>query len=721
MNRLSAAFLLLLLAACATAQETAPAPAPRDDPMRPTRHMADVLRGAAGNLDGMSLRALVVGASGDGAALLSTPGDEALVVGAGAVVPQTIAGVRVPLEVEAVTPEGVSFVSPARETPLLLPATLQAAPAPDEAASETILRHAECRDVPMEMLMRMISGQTGLNISTSGKAGKTPVTLSLRNVEADVAVEEACLATGLWFRKESGSGVVRVTTMDEYSESLSSFREEQTETFTLLYPNVIEVASVIYGLYPERVMLSLGEEELLDDEQNDISRRFERFNTIAESGGSSFLEMDPGRTSSSGGSGGGTLSFNDGRVTMVGPVHQTVTLEDARRLAAAERLADTNALGNTLDTIQSRAANIFVTVSRKNSMLMVRSSDTRAMDDIRALVKRLDVPTPMVLLEVKVLELQLDDDFTSTFEFAAYEDADGTTPVADRFAFTDAGGNPRYRTSGGRRDWDDVAAGFPGFNPLLNEPMGDAFSFRLLSRHLQARIQLLEKDGKARTLATPLLLTANNEVSRLFIGEERPMVKNITSQTIASGDTTITVPQTEIEFQAVGTLLLITPNINADRTVTLRLLQENSEIQPNAATIPIYSLGSGGIVQNVPIDVVSSRSVTGTFVAKDRMSIAVGGLIKETEAEQVRRIPLLGRLPLLGWLFRGTETVKRRTELIVMVKPHVISTPGEAGAVSRRTLDDVSAHAARDARPSLNVMKADPFEATPATGEWAGE
>lgn len=199
------------------------------------------------------------------------------------------------------------------------------------------------------------------------------------------------------------------------------------------------------------------------------------------------------------------------------------------------------------------------------------------------------------------------------------------------------------------------------------------------------------------------------------------MVKNITSQTIASGDTTITVPQTEIEFQAVGTLLLITPNINADRTVTLRLLQENSEIQPNAATIPIYSLGSGGIVQNVPIDVVSSRSVTGTFVAKDRMSIAVGGLIKETEAEQVRRIPLLGRLPLLGWLFRGTETVKRRTELIVMVKPHVISTPGEAGAVSRRTLDDVSAHAARDARPSLNVMKADPFEATPATGEWAGE
>ena len=194
------------------------------------------------------------------------------------------------------------------------------------------------------------------------------------------------------------------------------------------------------------------------------------------------------------------------------------------------------------------------------------------------------------------------------------------------------------------------------------------------------------------------------------------MVRSITSQTIANGETTITVPQTEIEFQDVGTLLLITPNINADRTVTLRLLQENSEIVEGGASIPIYSASDGGLVQNVPVDVVSSRSVTGTFVAKDEMAMAVGGLVKETESVQEKRIPFLGRIPLLGWLFRSTEKVKRRTELVVLIRPHVISTPADGEETSRRTLDGVSASAARDGRPSLGVLPTDPFE-PPASPE----
>jgi general secretion pathway protein D len=202
-----------------------------------------------------------------------------------------------------------------------------------------------------------------------------------------------------------------------------------------------------------------------------------------------------------------------------------------------------------------------------------------------------------------------------------------------------------------------------------------------------------------------MLLTANDEVSRLFIGDERPMVRNITSQTIANGDTTITVPQTEIQFQDVGTLLLITPNINADRTVTLRLLQENSEINEGGASIPIYSATDGGIIQNVSVDVVSSRSVSGTFVAKDEMTMAVGGLVTEVESEQERRVPFLGRIPLLGWFFKSKERVKQRTELIVMIRPHVISTPADGEDISKRVLEGLSEHPARDGRKSLDVLK----------------
>jgi general secretion pathway protein D len=92
------------------------------------------------------------------------------------------------------------------------------------------------------------------------------------------------------------------------------------------------------------------------------------------------------------------------------------------------------------------------------------------------------------------------------------------------------------------------------------------------------------------------------------------------------------------------------------------------------------------------------------------MMVLAGGLIKETEEEIYTKTPVLGSIPLIGWLFRGTEKVKKRTELIVLIKPHVILTPVEGGKVSSELLKALSAHPAADGRDSLGVHK-------PADGE----
>ena len=152
-------------------------------------------------------------------------------------------------------------------------------------------------------------------------------------------------------------------------------------------------------------------------------------------------------------------------------------------------------------------------------------------------------------------------------------------------------------------------------------------------------------------------------------------------------------------------MLLITPNINSDKTVTLRLLQENSEIQENGGKIPIYTSGSVEPVAQTAVDVVYSRSLTGTFVAKDGMTVMAGGLIRETEKEIYTRTPILGSIPLLGWLFRGTEKGKQRTELIVLIRPHVISTPYEGGRISEELLKALSAHPTADGRPNMGIFK----------------
>ncbi len=697
-------FLFSLFTSLAMAASAATAA----DPTQPSPALSDALRTRIDSPEDLSIRALVVGPSGEGAALLGTRDFTSPPVRRGSVIHHEIDGIALPLAVQSITPEGVTLSNLGTpDTPFFLPGGFTPLPPPDQppasapAASESgsgrsvghslppsppspsspapLLRYIELTRVPLSSALRLIADQSGANLSASASTADTPVSILLRNVTPETAVAEICRAAGLWHRRDPATGIIRVTSLAEYEDSLSSFREEQTETFTLLYPNVLEVAAIVCGLYPERTLLSLGDERILDGEKDDIAKRFERFNLLADST-SGIMPLTPSAASASSSStADGTIAFNGGRVSVVPPLPRLAPAE-AARLSAAEE-ADPEAFGRDLDTLRARTANIFLTVSRKNGILVVRTSDAKALDDIRALVRRLDVPTPMVLLEVKILELALDDGFTSSFEYQFSQDYNTKSPDSSKLVQT--------------------LTGFPGLDPLSTDARNDSFAFRLLSSHLQMRIQMLETEGKAKTLATPLLLTANNEVSRLFIGEERPMVRNITSQTIANGDTTITVPQTEFDLQNVGTMLLITPNINPDRTVTLRLLQENSTIIKDGATIPFYSATDGGLIQNVPIDVVSSRSITGTFIAKDDLVTAVGGLVKETESLQESRIPILGRIPLLGWLFRSTEKVTQRTELIVLIRPHILTTPTTSETVTRDLLTPLSAHPARDARPSL--------------------
>ena len=214
-------------------------------------------------------------------------------------------------------------------------------------------------------------------------------------------------------------------------------------------------------------------------------------------------------------------------------------------------------------------------------------------------------------------------------------------------------------------------------------------TFQIVNDYFRMRMQLLEEKNRVKVLATPMLLTANNEVSRLFIGEERPIITGVTGDTILTEGSSVTTPRTQWEGRDIGTTLLITPNINSDRTVTLRLVQEDSTVKPGAASIPVVL--SNGAIQNVAIDVVSSRVVSGTFVAKDQLAVAVGGLIEETSSEVRAQVPVLGRIPLLGFFFRRESRQISRHETVIMIRPHVISTPSEGFDISRTLLENLAA------------------------------
>lgn len=677
-------FALLILAFAGTLAAAQPVA----DPMAASSEMADHLRERLISEGGVKIKALVVGSGEEGVALMALANGERI-VRRGGVVEGSVDGIKVEAEVKSVSVAGVELKTakggvliPASYTPLAKSASLP----------EGSIRYLEAEAVALGELMKLVSDRTGINISSSDAAAGKPVTVFLRNITVAAAVEEVCRTTGLWYR---GDGeVVRIMTMAEYEKNLASFREETMETFTLLYPNVVEVAGVIYGLYPDRTLLSLGEQELQEDAENDLARRFRRFRVLDENGGSQFMDMEaPSVSSGAGGTGSGAFSFSRGSVlsrlnqweqlksrrrSFAGPGQADLSQDEAKEIGRALKAGDVENYERML--AESRqAANIFVSMSRKNNMLIVRTSDTRAMDEIRRLVKSLDVPTPMVLMELKVMELKLGDDFEASFEYDFH-----------RKGSTHTVGN------NGELIGKTLQSALSGMNPT--------FAFNVLNDDISAKINLMQRDGRVKVLATPTLLTANNEVSRIFSGEELPIVTGWTAgqttTSLESGTEITTQPTPQIERKDVGTMLLITPNINADRTVTIHLMQENSYSDESKSTrIPVP--GS----PDLSVQYVESRSLTGTFVAKDKMTVLAGGLIKEKESEEYYRTPFFGSIPLLGWLFRGTEKVKERTELVILITPHVISTPYEGGKISDELLKALSAHPVRDGSKSMGTLR----------------
>src|SRR5262249_44778733 len=211
------------------------------------------------------------------------------------------------------------------------------------------------------------------------------------------------------------------------------------------------------------------------------------------------------------------------------------------------------------------------------------------------------------------------------------------------------------------------------FQTIAPGPLGTApaqdFLFQIVSSNFRARLQLLETKNRVTEVATPLLMTANNEVSTIFSGRNVPITVGFNpGQVVPNGVAVATTvsPTPITTLVPVGTTLLITPSINADRTVTLRILQENSTVIPNGANIPLPNSPGVGFT-NVPVDIVNQQRVRGTIVAKDGLTIAIGGLIDETLTDNRAEVPILGKIPYLGIFFRRQFTERTRRELVFLV------------------------------------------------------
>lgn len=174
-----------------------------------------------------------------------------------------------------------------------------------------------------------------------------------------------------------------------------------------------------------------------------------------------------------------------------------------------------------------------------------------------------------------------------------------------------------------------------------------------------AIIEALESEGATNIIGTPTLVTLDNEEAKIEVGQEVPFVTGqYTNGGATTGGSNNTVnPFQTIQREQVGLTLKITPQINEGDAVRLKIEQEVSNLLTSPA-------------DGNPI--TSNRKIDTSVIVEDGGTLVLGGLIQDTVREQEQRVPLLGRIPVLGALFRADKTEKEKTNLMVFIRPTIL-------------------------------------------------
>jgi len=180
-------------------------------------------------------------------------------------------------------------------------------------------------------------------------------------------------------------------------------------------------------------------------------------------------------------------------------------------------------------------------------------------------------------------------------------------------------------------------------------------------------LRALQSDTNTNILSTPNIVTLDNEEAELIVGQNIPFV---TGSFTGGGSTNPGNPFQTIQRQDVGLLLKVTPQINEGDTVKLVLEQETSSVIPASLEQGLAGLST------------RKRSIKTTVLVDDGGILILGGLISEEVSDTQTKVPLLGDIPIIGFLFRSENTTKTKANLMVFLRPTIIRDHRDAAMVT---------------------------------------
>lgn len=300
----------------------------------------------------------------------------------------------------------------------------------------------------------------------------------------------------------------------------------------------------------------------------------------------------------------------------------------------------------------------FIQADAATNTLIITASEA-VYRNLRAVIDQLDARRAQVYIETLIVEVSADKASELGVQWMGAtgdETSSNRLGVATSFG---ADGNNLFNLIGGNAAKKGSVLPGAGLTVGLFNQVGGQLGLGALARALAT-------DGSSNILSIPNLVTLDNEEAKMHVGQNIPF---ITGQFTTSGGTAGANPFQTIERKDVGIKLNVRPQISDGGTVKLQIFQEVSSAVESSAK------NASGIITN-------TRSITTNILAEDGQLIVLGGLIGDDTTEGMSKVPLLGDIPFLGNLFKYQSKTRKKTNLMVFLRPVVIRSAEQSQSVS---------------------------------------
>jgi type II secretion system protein D len=264
---------------------------------------------------------------------------------------------------------------------------------------------------------------------------------------------------------------------------------------------------------------------------------------------------------------------------------------------------------------------------------------------IKAIIETLDATPQQVLIEAIIAEVTLSDAMAHGIEY--FFRNKGRDSEGASISLTPSGINT-------------------GPSPLIADGIGFGTRVFSFNRDLDVIISLVAAESELEVLSSPHLLVRDEQTASIQVGSSQPI---LTSQQQTTQVTGTLVNQ--VQYRDIGTILTVTPRIGENGMITLDIKQEVSSIAPPE---------DSSIVESPAF---TQRVTETSLVIKSGHAIYLGGIIDIKNEVIIKKVPLLGDIPFLGNIFKSTSKTKSKTELMVLITPHVINTTAEADVLTK--------------------------------------